>query len=86
MKENDENWWASVLADENHHEELASQNDETAASSFNWEKAQNLYQEDGIVSLEVVGHNQGGVLVEGSDLRGFVPLSHLLRLQENDSV
>ncbi len=39
-----------------------------------------LYRRDEIVSLEVSGHNRGGLLVEGDGLNGFVPCSHLLDL------
>lgn len=43
-----------------------------------WAYAQILHTEDAIIDLEVVGYNQGGVLVSGDRLRGFVPASHLV--------
>lgn len=87
MIDNDDNWWASVLADENRY---ASKEPEAQVEmvpeeepALNWERAQHLYKQDSIVSLRVTGHNRGGILVEGDDLKGFVPFSHLVKLEEN---
>ncbi len=82
MTKNEEGWWASVLADESYLEEKIPKGDEKNLS-HDWEKAKKLYEEDGIVSLEVISHNHGGLLVEGEGLRGFVPHSHLLKTNEN---
>lgn len=46
----------------------------------NWTRAQEVYDEDETLCLEVIGHNRGGLLVEGDGLQGFVPLSHLVDL------
>ncbi len=35
---------------------------------------------DQIIDLTVTGHNRGGLLVEGEDIYGFVPFSHLVDL------
>jgi len=43
-----------------------------------WEEIQDIYENDQIVSLEVVGCNKGGLLVQGEGLSGFVPTSHLI--------
>jgi len=43
-----------------------------------WEYVNRIYQMDEIVRLKVVGCNQGGLLVEGEKINGFVPCSHLL--------
>ena len=43
-----------------------------------WEYVDRLYQEDEIIRLRVVGCNQGGLLVQGDNINGFVPCSHLL--------
>ena len=45
-----------------------------------WERVKGLFQSDQIVELNVTGHNRGGLLVEGNDLYGFVPFSHLVNL------
>ena len=87
-KRNDENWWASVLADESGHiredgkSSVAVSEEEPLA--LDWEKAQRLYKDDALVFLQVVGHNQGGILVEGENLKGFVPYSHLIKLNNGD--
>lgn len=85
----DENWWASVLADETRYvgseapEKEAEPPIDDAESVLDWDKAQSLYKQDAIVQLRVTGHNRGGVLVEGEGLKGFVPFSHLIKLQED---
>ncbi len=43
-----------------------------------WVYVGELYQKDEIIRLKVVGCNQGGLLVEGEKINGFVPCSHLL--------
>ena len=43
-----------------------------------WDYVDRIYQMDEIVRLKVVGCNQGGLLVEGEKINGFVPCSHLL--------
>jgi small subunit ribosomal protein S1 len=81
----DESWWAAVLAEE----EKTGSPSEGAASSgtgsdsapqenVNWEHARKLFDYDETVTLEVVDYNRGGLLVEGSELQGFVPISHLV--------
>lgn len=83
--ENDENWWASVLADENRHkpEVLGAKSEPEGNTPENtWERVQRLYEDDVLVSLDVVGHNRGGVLVEGDGLKGFIPHSHLVDLDD----
>jgi small subunit ribosomal protein S1 len=87
--DDDENWWASVLADETRYlvEETEDKEESEPVEEdeivLDWELAQSLYKQDAIVHLTVIGHNRGGVLVEGENLKGFVPFSHLLRLQDN---
>jgi len=43
-----------------------------------WTYIERLYQQDEILQLKVVGCNQGGLLVQGEKINGFVPASHLL--------
>ena len=51
------------------------------ALNVDWELVQGLYRDDHIMSMKVIGHNRGGLLVEGEDgLSGFIPLSHLVEL------
>jgi small subunit ribosomal protein S1 len=85
----DEGWWDSVLAEEGR---LASPQvvrptprqelkvEETAKPIADWGQVKDLYSRDQIVSLQVTGHNRGGLLVEGDGLYGFVPFSHLIEL------
>lgn len=86
--QNDDNWWASVLADENYHSPDTDiplpHQIKKDYTGLNWDKAQELYRQDVVISMQVVGHNRGGVLVEGDDLKGFVPYSHLIMLNDGD--
>ncbi|MGZ9163947.1 MAG: 30S ribosomal protein S1, partial [Anaerolineales bacterium] len=51
------------------------------ALTVDWEQVKGLYRDDHILSMKVIGHNRGGLLVEGEDkLSGFIPLSHLVEL------
>ena len=43
-----------------------------------WDYVDRIYQMDEIVRLKVIGCNQGGLLVQGEKINGFVPCSHLL--------
>jgi small subunit ribosomal protein S1 len=43
-----------------------------------WNYVDHLYKSDEIIQLKVVGCNQGGLLVQGDKINGFVPSSHLL--------
>ena len=87
----DESWWESVLAEEGRHAthapvrvqaHSAVQSDlkaeEATKISPDWIEVKELYLHDRIVSLNVTGCNRGGLLVEGDNLYGFVPFSHLV--------
>jgi small subunit ribosomal protein S1 len=84
----DEGWWAAVLADEPRIQEEAEPIDTVLAavprcsdqstSSVNWTKIKQLYENDDICALNVVGYNRGGILVADEDIHGFVPASHLV--------
>lgn len=42
-----------------------------------WDRAQELSEDDEVIELQVDGYNKGGVTVSFGQLRGFVPASHL---------
>lgn len=54
----------------------------------NWDEIKELYASDRIITMQVTGHNRGGLLVETGSIAGFVPFSHLIELagkeQETD--
>ena len=52
----------------------------TETIELDWEWAQELYEQDQVVDLEVTGFNRGGVLVSCKNLQGFVPVSHLVQV------
>jgi len=87
----DESWWESVLAEEGHHSTHVPDREpsrpsprnevkegESSKITPNWTEVKDLYSHDQIVSLIVTGSNRGGLLVEGENLYGFVPFSHLV--------
>jgi len=84
MPVQDDGWWASVLAEEENRAFIPAVRtqrvEEIGKPSSDWGRASLLYRQDEIVSLNVTGHNRGGVLVEGEGLNGFVPCSHLVDL------
>lgn len=82
----DEGWWASVLADEDAYP-VSARGESAAASKptpqpvqgmVNWQHVQDLFERDEIIVLQVHGYNRGGVLVQGENVQGFVPISHLV--------
>lgn len=84
----DEEWWSALLAEE---EKIGGdflqepflpgeQKKGSRLTTINWELARNIYLQDETVTLQVTGYNRGGLLVEGSELQGFVPISHLIEL------
>lgn len=49
-----------------------------ASPAVDWVYAETVYKQDQVVTLTVSGYNRGGLLVESSNLSGFVPYSHLV--------
>lgn len=100
MPKIDDGWWASVLAEESRYSAPAARVVETKPEAkeeakkenadpkavVNWNQIKELYMNDRIVSLEVTGHNRGGLLVEGDGLNGFVPFSHLIDLAGKENL
>lgn len=82
----DESWWAAVLAED---EKTGAPAEEVAGESgsglqqvkVDWEHAREIYDSDETITLEVVDFNRGGLLVKGDDLQGFVPISHLVKIE-----
>lgn len=82
----DESWWAAVLAEEEKTGETGGVTSPSETSraprqaKVNWVQARKIYDSDETVTLEVIDYNRGGLLVEGDDLQGFVPISHLVNI------
>jgi len=92
----DEGWWESVLAEERRHTQprppqgtmkpkpvpvaYTEPLPAVKALKTNWDMIQEIYSKDRIIGMKVVGHNRGGLLVEGEELAGFIPFSHLIDL------
>jgi small subunit ribosomal protein S1 len=85
----DEGWWASVVANEPVEEtydstEAGKSRVAAKANAVNWKLIQKLFETDQIVTLETIGSNQGGLLVQGDGIQGFVPISHLIDIPNSD--
>lgn len=84
----DENWWRALLADEEKAWSMGAKQALYAAEpkkdqrvvDIDWEHAQQVYADDDLIELQVTSYNRGGLLVEGENLHGFVPISHLVDL------
>ena len=92
----DEGWWESVLAEERQHtpprpsqggmrpKALPPSRAEAApvveTPQPDWDMLKELYAKDRIITMKVIGHNRGGLLVESDRLSGFIPFSHLIEL------
>jgi small subunit ribosomal protein S1 len=92
----DESWWTALLAEEEKHNQALSKEheilDEQAShgkdsykrggktNEIDWQKVHEIFSKDQVVNLEITGFNRGGLLVSGSGLHGFVPISHLLEV------
>jgi len=50
-----------------------------------WEAMQAITDNDELITLQVVGYNRGGLLVEWRTLRGFVPASQLMHFPATGS-
>lgn len=88
----DESWWSAILAEEEPAPRESAVGSGPLAEkrnprqlAVNWVKARKTYDLDEAVNLVVVGYNRGGLLVEGADLQGFVPISHLVDLSEDSA-
>ncbi len=89
----DESWWEAVLIDEiaadTSREDLAQPEPHyhhtimDEGCSQDWEWARGLFSDDDTIQLPVIGFNRGGLLVEARNLRGFVPVSHLIDLPDH---
>lgn len=71
-----------VLPEEGLQEELPEKGNgakkKSSRTSLNWKKVRELFANDEIIKMDVVGHNRGGILVSAESIHGFVPASHLI--------
>ena len=92
----DDAWWTALLAEEEKYNHSGSKEpskpDEfyeqgshgirkgVKTSEIDWDMVRGLFESDQVITLEITGFNRGGLLVGGSGLHGFVPISHLLEI------
>ncbi|HJQ14435.1 MAG TPA: S1 RNA-binding domain-containing protein [Anaerolineales bacterium] len=93
----DEGWWESVLAEERQHRpsrglatpkafpQSRTQAEPVVSSALtDWDALRDLFSNDRIITMKVIGHNRGGLLVENGKLSGFIPFSHLVELSSQE--
>nr|YP_010338590.1 ribosomal protein S1 [Rhodaphanes brevistipitata]UNJ18540.1 ribosomal protein S1 [Rhodaphanes brevistipitata] len=54
-----------------------------------WKRIRQIFEENVIISAEVIKLNRGGCIVQFDELKGFVPKSHLIlnkKLQKNENI
>jgi small subunit ribosomal protein S1 len=81
----DEGWWSSIMEEDATAESSELYHDHNTEYSFDLEKVdwvfvEELYAKDAIIELMPSGYNRGGLLVDGENIQGFVPVSHLNKL------
>ncbi len=92
----DESWWTALLTEEDKYDQAGSKEQipteefmgrgteslrrSGKSSEIDWMKVQEIFSRDQVVTLEITGFNRGGLLVTGSGVHGFVPVSHLLEI------
>jgi small subunit ribosomal protein S1 len=92
----DESWWTALLAEEDKYNQAGLKEQVKTnviaghpktiskkvgkTTEIDWRKVQEIFSKDQVVTLEITGFNRGGLLVSGSNLHGFVPISHLLEI------
>lgn len=85
----DEGWWASVLSEEEKYaipiEPAPAIVSPLRKQKVNWSLARRLFERDEVITLQVIDYNRGGLLVQGEELSGFVPCSHLIALSPQAS-
>ena len=85
----DESWWNSILTDEEKYLEKPKdrstpEKQEVSHSIKNdWNLLESVFKNDEMIQLNVTGFNRGGLLVEGTNIQGFVPVSHLVNIPSN---
>jgi small subunit ribosomal protein S1 len=89
----DESWWTALLAEEEKPRSFAGSEIHSPTTSrkdarqivVDWDHARAIYEQDETIRLQVTGYNRGGLLVEGAELQGFVPISHLVNMSGEKS-
>ncbi len=56
-----------------------------ARQEHQWRVAQEMYERGDLIDAEVIEHNKGGLIVNLSGVRGFVPISQIMNLKREDS-
>jgi small subunit ribosomal protein S1 len=88
----DEAWWETLLAEEEKYSPPTNQRTKQALiaetkiensyvpkqAEVDWACVLHLYEFDETIDLSVSSFNRGGLLVDGNQLHGFVPISHLV--------
>lgn len=83
VPELDEGWWTAILSEEDETLETIRDGNWNGMipekmAPVDWERVRSVHENDEIITLNAVGYNRGGLLVQGSLIQGFIPVSHLV--------
>jgi small subunit ribosomal protein S1 len=85
----DEGWWSSILSDEEaaitSRSDNPAKNNSHSSLTVDWNSVRSCFEQDEVIEMEVYGYNRGGILVQCDRIQGFVPVSHLVDIQNNPS-
>lgn len=92
----DDNWWAAVMADEQKRElpkntfvrEDSRQAGKVRGNedSVDWDSVSKIFENEKLIECQVVGYNRGGLIVNGEGFNGFVPISHIINVPNNQGL
>lgn len=76
----DNGWWDFILSDE---PVSYGENGQNRVRNFenddnDWDYVEKIFHDDVIIEVIIDGVNKGGLLASAENLRGFIPISHIL--------
>lgn len=86
-----EGWWEAILMDEEAEtmdEDIQKPQECVAGTQefydINWSRVELAHRQDQILTVTVVGMNNHGLIVQGQQMCGFLPASHLIGLTRQE--
>jgi small subunit ribosomal protein S1 len=85
----DNGWWDFILSDEpiqpGSRSESRFKNETRNNNEDIWDYIQKIYINDEIIEVSIFGYNKGGLLVRSENIQGFIPISHILHVENLQS-
>ena len=76
----DKGWWDFILSDEpvSYHDDGENKDGGTEDDTNNWQYIEKIFRDDVVIQVKVYGVNKGGLLASSENIKGFIPISHIL--------